>query len=203
MGHTRTILPDAIVASVHPHIRGAYFMPFRMLLHQPGSSPHTWGIPHNLHPRFIPQRFIPTYVGHTGLPQRPESGRSVHPHIRGAYSGGATTPTRLRFIPTYVGHTPNFFLRLPVEIRFIPTYVGHTASCLVTSPLMAVHPHIRGAYLTGGGERDELGRFIPTYVGHTRNQKTGEFHPHGSSPHTWGIPLDRRKKNGWFQPLFL
>lgn len=66
----------------------------------------------------------------------------------------------------------------------------------------AVHPHIRGAYdiihqgmkwgfgssphtwgiLDVGQDGDFCIRFIPTYVGHT---------------------LDRRKKNGWFQPLLL
>ena len=65
-----------------------------------------------------------------------------------------------------------------------------------------VHPHLRGAYLNGttgatiscgsspptwgiryfDGKNYLTKWFIPTYVGHT---------------------LDRRKKNGWFQPLLL
>lgn len=66
-------------------------------------------------------------------------------------------------------------------------------------------------------------RFIPTYVGHTASLENNVVVQFGSSPHTWGIPhpgpfwrswarfiptyvghtLDRRKKNGWFQPLLL
>lgn len=66
--------------------------------------------------------------------------------------------------------------------RFIPTYVGHTRiKNLLISP-RTVHPHIRGAYPQCGHLWHQRSRFIPTYVGHT---------------------LDRRKKNGWFQPLLL
>ena len=89
-----------------------------------------------------------------------------------------------------------------VPLRFIPTYVGHTKVHEEKNQTNPVHPHLRGAYphlrcpfnptcgsspptwgiplLAGTKERST--RFIPTYVGHT---------------------LDRRKKNGWFQPLFL
>ena len=42
-------------------------------------------------------------------------------------------------------------------------------------------PHTWGIQ-AGVGMKDMQDRFIPTYVGHT---------------------LDRRKKNGWFQPLLL
>ena len=51
-----------------------------------GSSPHTWGI--LVLVLFIPRnlRFIPTYVGHTGFPWEKSKSKTVHPHIRGAYS---------------------------------------------------------------------------------------------------------------------
>lgn len=85
---------------------------------------------------------------------------------------------------------------------FIPTYVGHTWADLLKFMSRTVHPHLRGAYsICGRRPAQSAGsspptwgilasvpgvplvlRFIPTYVGHT---------------------LDRRKKNGWFQPLFL
>ena len=147
-----------------------------------GSSPHTWGI------------------------RRPAPGRDdlrpVHPHIRGAY--------RSRSVKSHSGfgsspHTWGIrsILRIrPPTGRFIPTYVGHTPSGSAFSPACTVHPHIRGAYGFS---------LILRQAGH------------GSSPHTWGIPvakeitvtyrrfiptyvghtLDRRKKNGWFQPLLL
>ena len=72
--------------------------------------------------------------------------------------------------------------QMKIYARFIPTYVGHTGASNQQKPTPTVHPHIRGAYyfLRRALTRDR--RFIPTYVGHT---------------------LDRRKKNGWFQPLFL
>lgn len=50
-----------------------------------GSSPHTWGILIIQPTAVPPQRFIPTYVGHTA-----SRTQSFH---------------NIRFIPTYVGHT--------------------------------------------------------------------------------------------------
>ena len=112
--------------------------------------------------------------------------RSVHPHIRGAYTFctvtlypmvGSSPHTwgihyilysilcYLRFIPTYVGHTWCIVSVICVP-RFIPTYVGHTLSLTSCLGCCSVHPHIRGAYLP-----------LPSADGS----------PTGSSPHTWGI----------------
>ena len=44
VGHTMAVEIVAIVAAVHPHLRGAYFKPFLYLLGLLGSSPPTWGI---------------------------------------------------------------------------------------------------------------------------------------------------------------
>ena len=209
--------------SVLPHLRGAYFFLACQIHHNQGSSPPTWGIHDIISLKGQRIRFIPTYVGHTQsrLSQPPQ--RSVHPHLRGAYSNqmqdqvfqpGSSPPTWgiLPFSPA-----------VPSVARFIPTYVGHTVISGIQKFDTAVHPHLRGAYrcslfgsLRPGGSspptwgirgrvKDQFGldavhphlrgayglssiqyrlpiRFIPTYVGHT---------------------LDRRKKNGWFQPLFL
>ena len=65
VGHTSPCVMQFGVHSVHPHIRGAYFL-------------------RGLRVIFL-KRFIPTYVGHTTSSGRPESIRTVHPHIRGAY----------------------------------------------------------------------------------------------------------------------
>ena len=152
---------------------------------------------------------------------------SVHPHIRGAYGCiRLADKENLRFIPTYVGHTLLFRQRSMFS-RFIPTYVGHTRDTGSQSPILAVHPHIRGAYLPLPKEKSRKtgssphtwgihtahrrlcrpGRFIPTYVGHTSLERQRfalcSVHPHirgaygsknnmagainGSSPHTWGI----------------
>ena len=188
--------------TVHPHIRGAYPSRTNSRPSGFGSSPHTWGI--RIHYSFPVnyQRFIPTYVGHTPGPTRSPVSHTVHPHIRGAYwytsasfsasTGSSPHTWGIRRICPFAAS----------RLRFIPTYVGHTGSGTPALSRYAVHPHIRGAYALG---------------------TTGVLGKIGSSPHTWGIrsyslaasavmrfiptyvghTLDRRKKNGWFQPLLL
>ena len=182
VGHTR--IKNLLISprTVHPHIRGAY-----------PQCGHLW------HQR---SRFIPTYVGHTAGRRAQCGGCTVHPHIRGAYGfllliflgGGGSSP--------HTWGIPQSRRLQPAPARFIPTYVGHTPHPVEIPSSAAVHPHIRGAYKKpccvgaqqGGSSPHTWGililpavqhqrpRFIPTYVGHT---------------------LDRRKKNGWFQPLLL
>ena len=212
-------------SSVHPHIRGAYPLSFLLFRCQTGSSPHTWGI--LLQGRLVaqPERFIPTYVGHTKFLPAGEKRNAVHPHIRGAYG-------RSDRVPAGPG-------------RFIPTYVGHTAATAGISKALSVHPHIRGAYghegpfsLRNDGSsphtwgirppctsRTPRLRFIPTYVGHTQRVWTSwagwQVHPHirgaycpcngckkrqnGSSPHTWGIrgQGDRSRTGVRFIPTYV
>ena len=73
--------------SVHPHIRGAYYLhSFSHPLNR-GSSPHTWGIHTGRQTVGKGNRFIPTYVGHTKTAEENCGNCSVHPHIRGAYTG--------------------------------------------------------------------------------------------------------------------
>ena len=128
VGHTVIVpMPDS-VTSVHPHIRGAYFLSILTHLLGFGSSPHTWGI---LFVHFDTSswfRFIPTYVGHTVASATTYSlpfGSS--PHTWGIQGQSGSPPLRRRFIPTYVGHT-----------------LGTTGKTSTSS----VHPHIRGAYMT-------------------------------------------------------
>ena len=126
VGHTACSAATALAASVHPHIRGAYFRGTVCGTFRAGSSPHTWGIQAWPIPRSQLLRFIPTYVGHTISPVRCARRWTVHPHIRGAYAlSGIAQVTDTRFIPTYVGHTPS----------------ARYQHCR-----LAVHPHIRGAY---------------------------------------------------------
>ena len=127
VGHTVWRSGPAVDFPVHPHIRGAYKSIQNAHGLHAGSSPHTWGI-HRHHQQInYCTRFIPTYVGHTGLTRRNQAGQ--------------------RFIPTYVGHTtPTFSYRRKASgssphtwgihhaerpeysrCRFIPTYVGHTS----------------------------------------------------------------------------
>ena len=131
--------------------------------------------------------------------------RSVHPHIRGAYSPGivvislqhGSSPhtwgihnvhqvyqVQRRFIPTYVGHTAPARADRNRSGRFIPTYVGHTEGDDAKPAGYTVHPHIRGAY------------FSSTDSG---------FLCCGSSPHTWGILLIMTSAvmRWWFIPTYV
>ena len=128
VGLTPAAVLPLLIKSVHPHIRGAYVFPAFLPV--------------------IANRFIPTYVGLT-------IAKLVIREII------------LRFIPTYVGLTEarvrrygqalgssphTWGLRFLADcheafIRFIPTYVGLTYMCGPHSALLAVHPHIRGAYI--------------------------------------------------------
>ena len=167
------------------------------------SSPHTWGIPGSI-----------TWS---------QQWRTVHPHLRGAYG----TPPRhavqkQRFIPTCVGHTPA--PPHPAPCRSVHPHMRRAYR--FTAPFWASvpgsSPHPWGIRAGQGAVWPGL-RFIPTYVGHTNPTPAPGPPSCGSSPHTWGIPaparprclgtrfipthvghtLDRRKKNGWFQPLLL
>ena len=89
VGHTSPALRTIPGCTVHPHIRGAYVACDRSESQHIGSSPHTWGILNVALGNVLPLRFIPTYVGHTKSRRRPTALRSVHPHIRGAYTGTA------------------------------------------------------------------------------------------------------------------
>ena len=75
------------VRPVHPHMRGEY----KILLTQPypcsGSSPHAWGIHMQCHYSLGDARFIPTCVGNTLRCASRRCRFSVHPHMRGEYSG--------------------------------------------------------------------------------------------------------------------
>ena len=66
VGHTCLVIKHRSHHPVHPHIRGAYLCRVLAPAFGAGSSPHTWGIRcrHSAGPNG--NRFIPTYVGHTG-----------------------------------------------------------------------------------------------------------------------------------------
>ena len=106
VGHTDNTDATNKLATVHPHIRGAYAC-------QPGSCGNSG-------------RFIPTYVGHTGGQADCDLRKAVHPHIRGAY------PPSAIFTSWLSGSSPHTWgirwldFHQSKKSRFIPTYVGHT-----------------------------------------------------------------------------
>ena len=126
VGHTITTPFRWVVSWVHPHIRGAYSFEPRPDVSDPGSSPHTWGIRYRERLAVDRIRFIPTYVGHTELRERPETRIAVHPHIRGAYASS--------------------FLIMVSVIGSSPHTWGIPLSRYLSSVCKSVHPHIRGAY---------------------------------------------------------
>ena len=171
VGHTRAGSPPILRRTVHPHIRGAYSGSGKSRSLKNGSSPHTWGIHRRYQPFRAGSRFIPTYVGHTStVAARVASSTGSSPHTWGIR----------RFlvgVQDADGSSPHTW-GIPCEgilfnspSRFIPTYVGHTRAAQIPGPAGSVHPHIRGAYW---------------YTSASFSASTG------SSPHTWGIRLQRR-----------
>ena len=173
--------------SVHPHIRGAYQFGRFHNTRKLGSSPHTWGIPLDYLAVVQSNRFIPTYVGHTGGGGGGAGGMSgSSPHTWGIPPDMFVYREPVRFIPTYVGHTRHEYVSRCGDYgssphtwgiqnetaggccgsRFIPTYVGHTPFHSIRPRRPPVHPHIRGAYPKRS--------LLPISLS-------------GSSPHTWGI----------------
>ena len=177
VGHTAFGPQNAPAGSVHPHTRGAYTGSSRNVNSKIGSSPPTWGI-HRGHTRAVDNvRFIPTYVGHTPAAPSTSRGCPVHPHIRGAYVMRHVHPGTKAGSSPHTWGIPCKIISSLYKIWFIPTYVGHTdarASCCGAG---AVHPHIRGAYVT------RLGLLNPLC---------------GSSPHTWGIHWTAVRKMAGF-----
>ncbi len=194
-------------------------------------SPRAWGSPPAHRPiASAVMRSIPTCVGLTIAMPQCGAAAAVHPHVRGAHSARTrASPPMLRSIPTCVGLTvipmnggrctPHGPIPTCVGLthaaagpdvpgRSIPTCVGLTGSTRSDSPLLAVHPHVRGAHgvrrprgsvpgsvhphvrgahasLTGTSVHDD--RSIPTCVGLTTlTASSGEpmpVHPHVRGAH--------------------
>ena len=145
-----------------------------------GSSPHAWGILMVKKGETGSTRFIPTCVGNTPPWSSVARPATVHPHMRGEYSGGEGQAAG------GAGSSPHawgilFLVPRAVDAqRFIPTCVGNTSATARPCRCRAVHPHMRGEY-------DDAG------------MQTGCLT--GSSPHAWGIHPD--KKGGRSGPRFI
>jgi len=100
VGNTATSRPTAPTGSVHPHARGEHRVGCVLRLLCLGSSPRPWGTLHQLQVVHQDHRFIPTPVGNTPAPGRPQGPRAVHPHARGehgnqvgkTWSAGGSSP---------------------------------------------------------------------------------------------------------------
>ena len=77
-------------SSVHPRLRGELPDTDTVDWVSGGSSPLTRGTQLCQRRQFKKARFIPAYAGNSGMPQRPESSKAVHPRLRGELD--ETTP---------------------------------------------------------------------------------------------------------------
>ena len=188
VGHTAHSRQQHGESPVHPHIRGAYITWKKKGLQVCGSSPHTWGIHVTVTAEAVSE--IGSSPHTWGIRPRKCCGpctRTVHPHIRGAYTS------------------------LPFRFSTISGSSPHTWGILIAKPSpkasIAVHPHIRGAYSLTTGFAGSRGGSSPHTWGILHELKHSTFffavHPHirgayptgtlqktgggGSSPHTWGI----------------
>ena len=96
VGNTACAGSRPAAPAVHPHARGEHLNQQEAHMLVNGSSPRTWGTPHQ--PRAGPPlgRFIPTHVGNTRPRQSTNSARPVHPHARGEHKILPTIPTQTR-----------------------------------------------------------------------------------------------------------
>ena len=178
--------------SVHPHLRGAYFLFVLIESKVSGSSPHTWGIRRARQAYIDQRRFIPTYVGHTRCAKRRWPGGPVHPHIRGAYISPRHSAERLSGSSPHTWGIRRYDAPDQQARRFIPTYVGHTCATSRNLRNTSVHPHIRGAY-EGFTLLNCVDFGSSPHTWGIRMRPVGSVPaPPGSSPHTWGIhPISR------------
>ena len=153
-------------------------------------------------------------MGHTTTSPTPWARETVHPHLRGAYCSAATCSGVLPGSSPHTWGIHHSHDTLDICPRFIPTYVGHTKLLAEMTGAQAVHPHIRGAYISSythttissgssphtwgileiGSQKIFKFRFIPTYVGHTwnpcRRVSARTVHPHIRG--AYGAPSLRR-----------
>ena len=181
----------------HPHMRGEYFHTSHPGMCAAGSSPRAWGIRPGCAAGRCGGRFIPTCVGNTvldGIEQFFRFGSSPR-----AWGIQVSEPGMM---PT---------------MRFIPTCVGNTGRHDGMTGAPAVHPHVRGEYIScrlcckgRGGSSPRAwgiltfhapvglaGRFIPTCVGNTGVvppwKVMGSVHPHVRGEYYFGVPQRRRR----------
>jgi len=152
--------------SVHPHVRGEYYLVDAFPLRIRGSPPRAWGIRGSCAVFPFQFRFTPTCVGNTRSTCSSRHSVAVHPHVRGEYTGLRAQ------IATRVGSPPRAWgilirvLHGSYSSRFTPTCVGNTGEGFLISAPSPVHPHVRGEY--------EI----------TQPTSTS---PYGSPPRAWGI----------------
>ena len=172
-----------------------------------GSSPRAWGLWRRWHVQLLPSRFIPTCVGFMPYTSPKFQSITVHPHVRGVYLCTHTRRSRISgSSPRAWGLYSSSRGRVPGG-RFIPTCVGFMIYSWRNAAIHAVHPHVRGVYVSSasnsatwyGSSPRAWGlysypigvrwclRFIPTCVGFMIFRKLSTASRIGSSPRAWGL----------------
>ncbi len=156
----------AIVAAVHPHMRGEYAFLDCHLLAISGSSPHAWRICDARRLDAGISRFIPTCVENMLASTNWIEFSTVHPHMRGEYK--ICNERRMAVIGSspHAWRISNRSDGLQQATRFIPTCVENICQVVSLLPALPVHPHMRGEYLL------PVMQFLAQL---------------GSSPHAWRI----------------
>jgi len=168
------------VLAVHPHVHGERSNMVVHVLALYGSSPRTWGTRALDRLQTTHRRFIPTYMGNALSQSRTTTSPPVHPHVHGERA------LPLGAVLYVFGSSPRTWGTLPTDpidhlvARFIPTYMGNAASRKRPKARGSVHPHVHGERSTNAPARP---------------------FPDGSSPRTWGTPLDN--KFGWSRRRFI
>ena len=146
-----------------------------------GSSPRAWVLVVQPGHGRARERFIPTCVGLGRSATAPDSAPTVHPHVRGSWPGEDLLTQHPR------GSSPRAWVLdlarwgRPGPLRFIPTCVGLGGARSPRGSGNAVHPHVRGSWVT------------------SRSVYTRKL---GSSPRAWVLaePADRGAGRARFIP---
>jgi len=169
---------------VHPHVHGERSRFPRNARRFGGSSPRTWGTQASAAEERDPDRFIPTYMGNAGFSGGVIRPPPVHPHVHGErvafflylFFNDGSSPRTWGTRCDY-GYEEE-------KARFIPTYMGNARYRKVSHFEYTVHPHVHGE------------RFVFNSI---------LFYFDGSSPRTWGTPLQLkiRIKGHRFIPTYM
>ena len=166
VGNTLWVMLITLRVTVHPHMRGEYFLQAFSRVPYCGSPPHAWGIRTKKRQRTTLHRFTPTCVGNTHHPVRFFDFYPVHPHMRGEYYRYPLDTLSIPGSPPHAWGILSLAMPDGWRNRFTPTCVGNTLPQRFELQRSPVHPHMRGEYRATS---------YPTDV-----------RP-GSPPHAWGI----------------
>ena len=143
-GNACTTRARAIIATVHPRIRGERRVLPSRSSSGGGSSPHTRGTRRPCSQSAAGQRFIPAYAGNAAASPAAPRRSTVHPRIRGERSWPPHRSSNSTGSSPHTRGTHSCRLILPQRSRFIPAYAGNALLSVDSTTAKPVHPRIRG-----------------------------------------------------------